>query len=361
MKYAKREEDIVDELSKLYKNRWFKRYKPGCFEEYSLYQDNKDFLIGKNVISFSDLSGKLMAMRPDVTLSLVRHNEVESGATEKFYYNEKVYRQATGGKNYKEISQLGVEVVGTVDLVVVAELTVLICQTLATVNENYVLDISHMGYTEGLLGEFGTDKQIVSEYLKSKNLHDFNKLAEARGYNDEIRNAFNTACSVYENPEITLQNAEKAALNDGMKSAVAELKDVYKILKKFGYADRVGIDFSAGGDADYYNGVIFNGYLEGVPHSVLTGGRYDRLLTKLGKKGGAIGFALYLGEIERYFAKDDETVDYLIIYNDGTQVKALELANEKIKMYKAARLSTKIPAGLSYKNLVDLTDGEASK
>ena len=361
MKYAKREEVIVDELSRLYKNRGFKRYKPGCFEEYSLYQDNKDFLIGKNVISFSDLSGKLMAMRPDVTLSLVRHIDVENGAAEKFYYNEKVYRQATGGKNYKEISQLGVEVVGSIDLAVVAELTVLICQTLATINENYVLDLSHMGYTEGLLSEFGADKQLIAEYLKSKNLHDFNKLAEVRGYGDEVKNAFYTAASVYENADVTLQNAEKAALNDSMKSAVAELKELYAILKKFGYADRVNIDFSACGNADYYNGVIFNGYLKGVPHSVLTGGRYDRLLTKLNKNGGAIGFALYLGEIERYFAKDDDTVDYLIIYENKTQLAALDMANEKNKLSQTVRLSGCLPAGVTYKNVIDLTGKEAIK
>ena len=302
-----------------------------------------------------------MAMRPDVTLSLVRHIDVENGAAEKFYYNEKVYRQATGGKNYKEISQLGVEVVGTIDLAVVAELTVLICQTLATINENYVLDISHMGYTEGLLKEFGTDKQLVAEYLKLKNLHDFNKVADRRNYSKEIKDAFYTAVSVSENPELTLQKAEKAALNDSMKCAVAELKELYAILKKFGYADRVNIDFSACGNADYYNGVIFNGYLKGVPHSVLTGGRYDRLLTKLGKIGGAIGFALYLGEIERYFARDDESVDYLIIYDDVTQIDALNLANEKSVQLQTVRLSRCVPAELAYKQLVDLTDGEASK
>lgn len=361
MKYAKREEVIVDELSALYKNRGFKRYKPGCFEEYSLYQDNKDFLIGKNVISFSDLSGKLMAMRPDVTLSLVRHIDVENGATEKFYYSEKVYRQATGGKNYKEISQLGVEVVGAIDLAVVAELTIMICQTLAAINDNYVLDVSHMGYTEGLLSEFGVDKQLIAEYLKSKNLHDFNKFADGRGYSDAVKKAFYTAVSVYENADLTLQNAEKAALNDSMKSAVAELKELYAILKKFGYAERINIDFSACGNADYYNGVIFNGYLKGVPHSVLTGGRYDRLLTKLDKNGGAIGFALYLGEIERCFAKDDETVDYLIIYDSKTQIAALDIANEKNKLSQTVRLSGCLPAGVIYKNIIDLTGKEAIK
>ena len=137
----KREEIIISQLSALYAQYGYKRYKPGCFEEYALYQENKDFLIGKNVITFSDLNGKLMAMRPDVTLSLIRHSDISDKSTDKFFYNEKVYRQSAGGRNYKEISQTGVEVVGAVDGAVVCELTILICKTLAAVSDNNILDI----------------------------------------------------------------------------------------------------------------------------------------------------------------------------------------------------------------------------
>lgn len=357
MKCLKREETIINELSELYKSRGFRRYKPACFEEYSLYQDNKDFLIGKNVISFSDMSGRLMAMRPDVTLSLIRHNDILNDMAEKFFYNEKVYRQAAGGKNYKEISQVGVEVVGKIDMAVVAELTVLICRTLATVGENYVLDISHTGFTEGLLKEFGADKKQVTEYLKAKNLHDFAKLSSVQKYDDKLNNAFKIAVKTEDNIVSKLDEAEKAALNSEMINAVSELKNLYKILQKFGYADKINVDFSAYGNADYYNGIVFNGYIKEIPHSVLSGGRYDRLLNKFGKCGGAIGFALYLGEIDRYLAKDDDFVDYLIIYNDKTQIKALELAESRFKEGSSVRISTSKPFGLAFKNIVDLTDG----
>ena len=52
-------------------------------------------------------------------------------------------------------------------------------------------------------------------------------------------------------------------------------------------------------DMEYYNGLLFKGYVPGVPSAVLSGGRYDSLLAKLGKSGGAIGFALYLNLLER--------------------------------------------------------------
>ena len=61
----------------------------------------------------------------------------------------------------------------------------------------------------------------------------------------------------------------------------------------------MSIDFSILGDMRYYNAVAFQGYVRGVPSSVLSGGCYDRLLHRMGKPGRAIGFACYLDKLER--------------------------------------------------------------
>lgn len=354
----KREESIISQLSALYRQYGYKRYKPSCFEEYALYQENKDFLIGKNVITFSDLNGKLMAMRPDVTLSLIRHNDISNDRNEKFFYNEKVYRQSAGGRNYKEISQTGVEVVGAIDNAVVGELTILICKTLAAVSDNYLIDISHMGFTEGLLDEFSADRNKLSEYLKTKNLHDFYTLAAREKYPQKLINAFEIAVKACGAPEKVLKIAKSAVLNSTMRDAIDELSTLFEVLNKFGYSEKVNVNFSATANADYYNGVIFNGYVENVPHCVLSGGRYDKLIEKFRKRGGAIGFALYLGEIERYLAKDSESVDYLVIYDNITQFKVLETAEKLLFGGASVRTCKELPAGLVYKELIDLTGKE---
>lgn len=357
----KDENTVVSELSELYKSRGFKSYKLGCFEEYSLYRDNIDFLIAKNVITFSDLDGRLLAMRPDVTLSIIRHNEVEEGSVEKFYYNEKVYRQANGSKNYGEINQSGVEIIGKIDTASATEAILLACETLAKVSSDYVIDLSHMGFIEGLLSEFGDDGEVVSEYLKKKNRHDFATLAEKRGYSKEKINAFNLAVTACGNAEEMLDCAEKVCLNKSMSESVSELKTIFSLINKFGYGDKIGINFSTSVNADYYNGITFNGYINGIPHYVLSGGRYDKLLKKMNKKGGAIGFALYLGEIERYFTKSENKVDILVVYDDKSQVEALEYAENQIKDGKSVRISTNIPEGLSYGKIVNFVDGGVSK
>lgn len=357
MSYANSENAVTQALVKLYKNYGYKLYKPSCFEEYSLYQENRDFLIGKNVITFSDMGGRLMALRPDVTLSLIKHSDLKPQSLEKYYYSEKVYRQTTGGKEFKEISQIGAEVVGNVDGASVCEMAMLICRTLGTINKDYVLDISHMGFTEALLKEFGDDRALVSEFLKSKNLHDFKKLSEKSDFPERLSRAFTTVLQAEGEPDAALKSARGAILNSEMEDALANLEKLCGRLKKFGYGDKIKIDFSVTNNADYYNGEVFNGYVSGVYHRVLSGGRYDKLAAKFGKSGGAIGFAVYLGELERFFGNEAEEVDYLILYNADTEDKALKEAEKDLKNGYSVRISNSEVSAVGYKTLIDLTGG----
>lgn len=358
MKFNLKEEDALNKITSLFERRGFRRFRSGCFEEYSLYRDNESFLVGKNVITFTDLTGRLMAIRPDVTLSLIRRTEIHGARTCKYFYNESVYRRATGGKDFREISQTGAEVVGRIDGLCEVELVSLMCETLGIISPDYILDISHVGYTEGLLSEFGDGREEVKDYLSRKDVHDFIKLAQNQGYGKELVNAFISAAELDGNAVEAIEKAKKTALNLKMKSALDELEVLVSRLSVAGLDGRININFSMANDADYYSGLVFNGYIDGVPHCVLTGGRYDNLLHKFGKEGGAIGFAVYLGEIERYFASEDVTVDCLIVYDDDSEDKALKLARDCFAKGKSVRLDRNADlTGCTATEIFDLTEG----
>ena len=53
---------------------------------------------------------------------------------------------------------------------------------------------------------------------------------------------------------------------------------------------------------EYYNGLVFQGYLQGMPRPLLKGGRYDLLMQKFTPGAGAIGFAVYLDKLDRLSA-----------------------------------------------------------
>jgi ATP phosphoribosyltransferase regulatory subunit len=341
MKYLQQEESILTNLTALYEGRGYKKYKPSFCEEYALYLENRDFLISKSVITFSGAGGKLYALRPDVTLSIVTHSKADENFTEKLFYNEKVYRLAPESKEYKEISQTGVEIIGKIDGVCQTEIVIMCLETLATISPNYLLDISHMGFTEGLISSFNLSaekKEEVYLFLKNKNVHDFEKFALSNNLSENQIEAFKGMVSISGNAYDAIKKAEKLVINKQMQEAVCELKTLIERLKNLGYDKKININFSIANNADYYNGLIFNGYIEGVPRSILSGGRYDKLLAKLGKKAGAIGFALYLGELERYFSWEKKSTDFMIIYDDDSELQALKLSSEKIKAGLSVRL-----------------------
>ena len=124
----------------------------------------------------------------------------------------------------------------------------------------------------------------------------------------------------------------------------------------------VTLDFSVANDARYYTGVVFKGFVSGVPSGVLAGGRYDPLMKKMGKKSGAIGFAVYLDALERLSAETKQyDVDTLLLYDadadpadvfraveklsaDGATVLAERATPEKLKYRRLLRLK-EVPAG----------------
>ena len=87
-----RREQLYSRLRDLYENLGYTRFSMRRFEEYALYLENKSFLKSDSVLAFTNPDGKLMALKPDVTLSIVKHARRERQGVEKVYYKESVYR-----------------------------------------------------------------------------------------------------------------------------------------------------------------------------------------------------------------------------------------------------------------------------
>ena len=103
------------QLRLLYEREGFQKYHMGRFEEYGLYQENRRFLSSEQVITFTDLDGRLLALKPDVTLSIAKNAQVAPGGCGRYYYQENVYRPSQESHTFREISQMGLECIGAVD------------------------------------------------------------------------------------------------------------------------------------------------------------------------------------------------------------------------------------------------------
>ena len=335
--FLKRDERLAIELKALYRSYGFGEYKLSGFEDYSLYAEHKSFLEGKGVLSFVE-GGKLLALRPDVTLSIVKN--VPADGTKKLFYAERVYRKTAGG-SFAELRQLGVETLGDIDKTAEREVVSLILATLGKIGENYVLDISHTGIivkiTE-LLNLTSSGTRFALGCLESKNVHDFIRFAGENNLDKRYSKAFAALIELTSEPTAAIAKLREIAAYTGINQETDELEQYVKT-----GGGRVNINFSVFGASDYYNGAVFKGYVEGIPHAVLSGGRYDKLLEKFGKKAEAVGFALYLGEISKYFKEQPDAPDEVIVYTDETAERAYAAAQEARGSGKKVLLSREVP------------------
>lgn len=295
------------ELMGLYENSGYSLFKMRKFEEYSLYLDNKNFLGSESVLTFNGAGGRLLALKPDVTLSIVKNTKAAKNQTEKLYYRESVYRMERGS-DFKEINQMGLECIGEIGFKDMLEICSLAVRSLECIDTEYVFSVSHMSFIMGLMDECGiaslaVRRQMV-EFIRSKNAHDLYAVAGKEGISKADADRLAVLCSGETTFRKALAAAKAIVSGDEMRAALAELTQLYEKLSESGLGDRVRLDFSIINDIDYYNGIIFQGYVQKMPKTILSGGRYDGLLAKFGKDAQAMGFALSLSELPMYYPRE---------------------------------------------------------
>ena len=288
-------------LRALYEAAGCRKYHMGQFEEYALYQENQSFLPSRQVITFTDLDGRLLALKPDVTLSIAKSAQPAPGETKRFYYSENVYRPAAESHTFKEIAQMGVEFIGRAGEAETGQAVALAARSLAWLSESmgpaWRLEVGHMGYLSGLMEALAVPalaRQEILARLRARNSHGLRAAALAAGLSAEGAEALAALLTFCGPAPAVLPRAEAACRNAAMRAAVAELRAA---LAEAG--QDVQIDLSLSGEMEYYNGLVLQGYLQGAARPVLRGGRYDLLARKFTPGAGAVGFAVYLDELDR--------------------------------------------------------------
>ena len=267
-------------LRALYEAAGCRKYHMGRFEEYGLYQENRSFLSSEQVITFTDLDGRLLALKPDVTLSIAKTAQPAPGETLKYYYHENVYRPSAESHTFKEISQMGLELLGEVKEPEVRQTVCLAAQSLEQMGQPWVLEISHMGYLFGLFDALGVPEAArpgLLETLRAKNIHELRAAAKAAGLSDADANALTALLSLSGEYAVALPKAAALCRNTRMEAAVAELNALAEPLAKAGGSirldgrelaelpqwERTGLVGYLGHDPELFSGTIRENVLLG--------------------------------------------------------------------------------------------------
>lgn len=292
-------------LRKLYQEKGFKKFNMARFEEYGFYASNRDFLTGDKVLTFTDLDGRLLALKPDITLSIIKYTK--GSEEEKLYYVENVYREDKGSNNFTEVSQVGLEYIGNIGAPEISEVLDMAAISLELIDDEYILEVSNMDFADSILKSMGMEYEDYAHMLtliRQKNIDGIRKLGNRIGLVQEDVERVAKIPKLYGPIEDVMGSARKICKEQAQEEYLNSFARVLKELKRKNSKGKVQLDFSIINDIGYYNGVIFKGYVKGMSETILSGGQYDKAMKKFGRKEGGIGFALYLDGLGRM--KEDE-------------------------------------------------------
>ena len=350
----KSRELAVFNLRGLYKKYGFLPYKMSKFEEYDLYVKNKDFLVSDNIITFTDTDGKLLALKPDVTLSIIKNTKDDFPGVRKVFYDENVYRVSKGTGSYKEIMQAGLECIGDIDDYNIYETIFLAAESLALLSDDFVLDISHLGIVSEVLESLCLSETAKRDILFAISEKNSSSVREICRQEDASSDAIELLISSYGKPQDVIEVLKTI---DSVKDSesLSQLIKITTLLMESDFSDKIRIDFSVINHMGYYNGFLFRGFINGISSGILSGGQYDALMQKMNRASRAIGFAIYLDMLETPIPEYD--VDTILLYDKNCDLKALKSAVSMLSANgKSVTAQTELDEKLMYKQLLKLTE-----
>ncbi len=337
-------EKIILALRDIYAKYGYLRYEVNRFEEYDLYSENKDFLLSNRVITFTDTDGKLLALKPDVTLSIIK-NCKDLSQTKKYFYDESVYRISASNDAFKEITQAGLECLGDVDDYQIYEVLTLALESLNSLSKNFVLSVANVDVALAVIDSANltaSSKAKVLRAINAKSISGVKEACEGEGVDKKKISLMCDLIRVYGSYGEVKDKLDRFKVDEKSTVAVEQFLSVLSLVASGEFEDKVKIDFSVVNDINYYNGIVFNGVIEKVASKVLSGGQYDKLMQKMNKGKSAIGFAVYVDLLERLEENEEEKITF-VIYDDKTDRKTLIERVNKLNKKSAVRVQKTLP------------------
>ena len=254
----------------------------------------------KELYKFFDKEGNTLVLRPDFTPSIGRCAAkyfMEQALPVRLSYQGNTFTNTSSlqGK-LKEATQMGVELIGDAGIMADAEMVHLAVSSLKAAGlKEFQVSIGEIGFFKGICEEAMLDEETeldLREFISSKNYFGAEELLlNNRNLKPEKIESFLKITELFGSFEV-LDEALELVHNKRSRHAIQRLQQMYELLQMYGDEKYVSVDLGLVSKYHYYTGIIFKGYTYGVGNAVVTGGRYDGLLSYFGKDAAAIGFVI---------------------------------------------------------------------
>lgn len=296
---CKNKRAVEEQLRKNFELWGYNEVQTPAFEYYDVFAHGIGSYRQEKLIKFIDSDGRILALRPDLTLPIARlvtstHKDLTFPL--RFFYIDDAFGYDNPSARYqRQFTQAGIELIGDRSPYADAEVISMAIESLYIAGlSNFTIDIGQVEYFKGLVEEANlTEEQgeALRRGIDTKNMIEVENLLSDSKVNAELREKILELPFLYGGQEVLLKAKEFAA-NDRSRRAVENVGEIYKILCSYGYERHLSIDFSMLQEIDYYTGMIFKGYVMELGAPLLGGGRYDSLLAEFGYSTPSTGFAL---------------------------------------------------------------------
>lgn len=295
--------EIESGLRKIFtKNQYLEVLMPS-FEYVDLYNDMDIGIEEEKMFQFINHEGKRVALRTDFTVPLARLYSSQNEDGEKRYcYFGKVYRKEKRHKGRSsEFFQAGIELLGKGGFEGDIECLTIIQQTIQCLKlKDIKIEISSAKFYKRLC-ELVDDKAFI-KILKRRDISSMEELIERKNIQSPLKELLLYLPQCF--GDISILNQMIDMIQDQqLKDALLELKEMYERLNM---KDVFSFDLAMTPSMKYYTGIMIKGYSPYSAETIISGGRYDRLMNHFHKDVPAIGFSYDLSHILKALEKEEE-------------------------------------------------------
>ena len=336
-----RKHALQNRILKIFHQYGYHDIQTPMFEYFDVFRKEIGTVPSRDLYKLFDKEGNTLALRPDITPSVARAAATlfadEELSIRLCYTGNTFINHSSYQGRLREVTQMGVELIGDDAVEADAEMLALVIESLLSVGlKEFQLSVGNVYFFSSLIADANLDedaRERVTSLINNRNYFGVEDYLDKIRVKRSSREAFASLNGLVGGLEV-LKEAKEVALSSSGVMAVKRLEKIYDVLKLYGMEQYITFDLSmTGGTYGYYTGIIFRGYTFGTGDAIVKGGRYDRLLEKFGKESPSIGFAIVVDELMNAMNRQKLRSFYarkntMILYEDGKTGEAVSLAKD---------------------------------
>lgn len=329
--------DVTNKIQEVFDRKGFHHVITPSLEFYDLFSMPHSGIPQEVMYKTTDNKGRLLVVRPDSTLPIARMASTRlknETYPMRLYYKQEVYRtipEVSGKSN--EVLQMGIELLGAKGKRADLEVLTTAIDSINNVTPNFRVELGHSGFFNALANQLPVNeekKEEIRTAIESKNYSYLNSILDKLEKSDAV-DAIRKLPRLFGGEEV-FEKAAKLVSGKEAEESLAYLKDLYKSLCELGVDNKIIIDLGLVQRNDYYSGIVFIGYVDGIGDAVISGGRYDKLLNAFKMPMGAAGFGINIDplvqkELENKSFKMPKP-EVLVYCKDGFEIEAINHTKE---------------------------------